>query len=72
MVPSTGEVLVSDGENDCVLRFRSIDDDAVVGTLGTGWGSDFTEFNFPCGLAVLDVPHSPVVCFLFFLYRVIN
>jgi DNA-binding beta-propeller fold protein YncE len=61
VVPSTGEVLVSDigfGRNR-VIRFRSIDDDTVVGTLGTGQGSGPTEFNWPYGLAVLD---GAVVC----------
>ena len=54
VVPSTGEVLVSDGGRHCVIRFRSIDDDTVVGTLGTGKGSGRTELYGPYGLAVLD------------------
>ena len=62
VVPSTGEVLVSDGSRHCVIRFRAIDDDTVVGTLGTGRGSGPTEFNYPFGLAVLDGAHCSVVC----------
>ena len=65
VVPSTGEVLVSDWDRHCVIRFRSIDDDTVVGTLGTGRGSGPTEFNRPFGLAVLDGVHCPVVCVYF-------
>ncbi len=52
VVPSTGEVLVSDASRDRfrgVVRFRSINDDTVVGTLGTGQGDGPTEFNDPCG-----------------------
>jgi hypothetical protein len=60
VVPSTGEVLVSDSHR--VIRFRSIDDDTVVGTLGTDYGRGPTEFNGPTGLAVLDVVNCPVVC----------
>ncbi len=66
VVPSTGEVLVSDGGRHRVIRFRSIDDDTVVGTLGTGRGSGPTEFKFPCGLAVLDGVHCPGVCVNFY------
>jgi DNA-binding beta-propeller fold protein YncE len=62
VVPSTGEVLVSDWGRDRVIRFRSIDDDTVVGTLGTGLGSGPTEFDDPRGLAVLDNANCPVVC----------
>jgi hypothetical protein len=62
VVPSTGEVLVSDWDRNRVIRFRSIDDDMVVGTLGTGRSSGPTEFNCPFGLAVLDGVHCPVVC----------
>ncbi len=62
VVPSTGEVLVSDFGRHRVIRFRSIDDDTVVGTLGTGQGSGPTEFYGPFGLAVLDGVHCPVVC----------
>jgi hypothetical protein len=71
VVPSTGEVLVSDRDRQCVFRFRSIDDDTVVGTLGTGQGSGPTEFDGPCGLAVLDSPLCPVVCFLCVLSSVL-
>ncbi len=67
VVPSTGEVLVSDWGRHHVIRFRSIDDETVVGTLGTGLGSGFTEFNRPRGLAVLDGVHCPMVCI--YLYR---
>ncbi len=63
VVPSTGEVLVSDVGHNCVIRFGSIDNDTVVGTLGTGQGSGPTEFNDPYGLAVLDAQHCPLVCF---------
>ncbi len=62
VVPSTREVLVSDHGPDHIIRFRSIDDDTVVGTLGTGEGSGPTEFNGPCGFAVLDGVHFPAVC----------
>ena len=62
VVPSTGEVLVSDGGPHRFIRFRSIDDDTVVGTLGTGQGSGPTEFNSPCGFVVLDGIHRSVVC----------
>jgi DNA-binding beta-propeller fold protein YncE len=65
VVPSKGEVLVSDWDRHQVVRFRSIDDDTVVGTLGTGRGSGPTQFRFPCGLAVLDGSHRPLVCFFF-------
>jgi hypothetical protein len=66
VVPSTGEVLVSDWIHNQVVRFRSIDDDSVVGTLGTGRGSGPTQFNYPSGLAVLDGPHRPLVCYFHF------
>ena len=62
VVPSTGEILVSDFSRHHVVRFRSIDDDMVVGTLGTNQGSGPTEFNSPFGLAVIDNPHRPLVC----------
>ena len=65
VVPSTGEVLVSDWDRHRVIRFRSVDDDTVVGTLGTGQGSGPTEFYWPSGLAVLDGVHCPVVCVIF-------
>ncbi len=63
VVPSTGEVLVSDWDLYQVVRFRSIDDDTVVGTLGTGSGSGPAQFNVPSGLAMLDGSHRPLVCF---------
>jgi DNA-binding beta-propeller fold protein YncE len=68
VVPSTGEVLVSDWNRHQVVRFLSIDDDTVVGTLGTGQGSGPTQFNWPSGLAVLDGPHRPLVCFILFSF----
>ena len=61
-VPSTGEILVSDFNRHQVVCFRSIDDDTVVGTLGTGLGEGLTQFNFPFGLAVLDGVYCLVVC----------
>jgi DNA-binding beta-propeller fold protein YncE len=67
VVPSTGEVLVSDVGRDRVFRFRSLGDNTLVGTLGTGLGSGLTELCSPLGLAVLDGSHSPVV--YFFLLR---
>ena len=67
VVPSTGEVLVSDWHRDLVVRFRSIDDDTVVGTLGTGQGGRGpTQFIGPSGLAVLDGSHRPLVLFFHF------
>ncbi len=67
VVPSTGEVLVSDLGRHQVVHFRSIDDDTVVGTLGTGQGSAPTQFFCPSGLALLDGSHRPLVCFSFSL-----
>jgi hypothetical protein len=66
VVPSTGEVLVSDGLRNQVVQFQSIDDDTVVGTLGTGRGSGPTQFIWPSGLVVLDGSHRPSVCCLHF------
>jgi hypothetical protein len=71
VVPSTGEVLVSDWNRNQVVRFRSIDDDTVGGTLGTGRGSGPTQFIFPSGMAVLDGCHRPLVCFFRFSFVVI-
>jgi hypothetical protein len=68
VVPSTGEVLVSDWYRDLVVRFRSIDDDTVVGTLGTGRGRGPTQFIGPTGLAVSDGFHRPLVCFFHFAF----
>ncbi len=66
VVPSTGEVLVSDRNHHQVVRFRSIDDDTVVGRLGTGHGTGYgsgpTQFNWPYGLVVLDGSQRPLVC----------
>jgi hypothetical protein len=58
-VASSGEVLVSDVNRHRVVRFRSIHDDTVVGTLGSGRGSGPMQFDHPFGLVVLD---SPVRC----------
>ena len=68
VVPSTGEVLVSDWVRNRVIRFRSFNDDTVVGTLGTGQGSGPTEFRSPDGLAVLDGVHCSMVCVFFNLH----
>jgi hypothetical protein len=65
VVPSTGEVLVSDGLRNQVVQFQSIDDDTVVGALGTDEGSGPTQFNWPSGLVVLDGSHRPVCCLHF-------
>ena len=56
VVPSTGQVLVSDLGRHRVIQFQSIEDDSVVGTLGTVRGSGPTQFQNPFGLAVLDGP----------------
>jgi DNA-binding beta-propeller fold protein YncE len=65
VVSSTGQVVVSDGGRNQVIQFRSIEDDSVVGTLGTGRGSGPTEFRSG-GLAVLDGPCCPPArCFYF-------
>ncbi len=61
VVPSTGEVLVSDIDLRQVVRFRSIDDDAVVGTLGTGQGDGPTEFDYPSGMVILESNVFPSV-----------
>ncbi len=61
VVPSTGQVLVSDVIRHQVIQFRSIEDDTVVGTLGTGQGSGPTQFSSPLSLAVLDGPFCPAV-----------
>jgi hypothetical protein len=66
VVPSTGEVLVSVWDRHEVVRFRSIDDDTVIGTLGSGEGSGPTQFRFPSGLAVLDGSHRSSVCLFHF------
>ena len=51
-VAPSGEVLVT---SRCVVfRFRSIEDDTVVGTLGTGRGSGLTELDYPSGMALVD------------------
>ncbi len=56
VVPSTGQVLTSDRNRHHVVQFRSIEDDSVDGTLGTGFGSGPTQLKSPHGLAVLDGP----------------
>ena len=55
-VASSGEVLVSDIDRHQVVRFRSIDDDTVIGTLGTGQGRGPMQFSSPYGLVLLDRP----------------
>ena len=49
VVPSTGEVLVSEWSQCRVVVFRSVSDDTVVRTLGGP-----AALAWPCGLAVLD------------------
>jgi hypothetical protein len=61
VVPSTGQVLVSDVGRHQVIQFRSIEDDTVVGMLGTGLGSGTTQFQRPVCLACLDGPCCPAV-----------
>ena len=65
VVPSTGQVIVSDFNRDQVIQFRSIEDDSVVGTLGMGFGSGPTQFRNLFGLAVLDGPCCPPVRLFF-------
>jgi DNA-binding beta-propeller fold protein YncE len=65
VMPSTGEVLVTDWDRHQVVRFQSINNDTVVDTLGTGEGSGPMQFDSPSGLAVLDGSHRPLVCFRF-------
>ncbi len=73
VAPLTGEIIVSDQTCHRVFRFRSFDDDTVVGTLGTGLGSGPTQFSWPQGLVVLAVVCICLVwhciLFLFFLCR---
>ncbi len=66
VVPSTGQILVSDDHLLQVIRFQSIEDDSVIGTLGTGRGNGSTQFLRPCGLAVLDGSCCPLVRLFFF------
>jgi hypothetical protein len=54
-------VLVSDLGRHEVVCFRSIEDDTVVNTLGTGRGDDLA-FSVPYGLVVLDGSYCPPVC----------
>ena len=61
VVPSMGQVLVSDIDRNQVIQFQSIEDDSVVGTLGTGAGSGPTQFQRPRGLVVLDGSCCPPV-----------
>ncbi len=62
IVPSTGEVLVSDRACHRLFRFRSFDDDTLVGTLGSGRsGSGPTQFSNPQGLAALTGSHYRLV-----------
>ncbi len=71
VVPSTGQVLVSDLDRHQVIQFPSIEDDSVVGTLGTGFGSGPTQFRKPRSLAILDGPFclSVRLLSLFFFKR---
>ena len=61
VVPSTGEVLVSDCGRNQVVRIQSIDNDAVTGVLGVRRGVGSLHFFNPSGLAVLDGLHCPPV-----------
>ncbi len=63
VLPSTGEVLVSDIDLLQVVRFRSVDDNTVVGTLGTG-------IDCPMGLVVLESNVFPSVFLFFFMVPV--
>ena len=54
VVAPSGEVLVMDFPRSVVVRFRSIEDDTVVGTLGTGQGSGPTQLFNPMGIACVD------------------
>ncbi len=67
LVPSTGEVLISDMGRMQVVRFQSIDNDTVVGTLG-----DSDTLRLGPGLAVLDGSNCPSVrrCFILLLCQV--
>ena len=55
VVPSTGEVLVSDIHRHQVVRFRSIVDETVVGTLGTtGGGHGPSELKRPGSMVIVE------------------
>ena len=54
VVPSTGEVLVSDSQRHQVVRFRSLFDDTIVGTLGTGEGDEPCELDFPGSMVIVE------------------
>ncbi len=71
VVPSTGQVLLVDWNRQQVIQFRSIEDDTVVGTLGTGQGSGPTQFQRPSSLAVLDGPSCPPVGLLAFYSKLL-
>jgi hypothetical protein len=58
VVPASGEVLVSDFEQHRVVRFRSIEDDTVLGYLG----GDATQLNGPTGMAILPAQVCVSVC----------
>ena len=60
VVPSTGEVLVTDIRRNQVVRFKSIDSDTVIDTLGAP-GDGPSQFNNPCDLIILDGPYCPLV-----------
>ena len=69
VVPSTGQVLVLDFIRHQVIQFQSIEDDSVVGTLGTGRGDGPTQFQYPWSLVVLDGPCCPAVRFFFSILK---
>ena len=54
IVPQTGQVLVADYNRCQVVVFAGVDDDAVVCTLGDGYGQGPRQLRHPCGLAVWD------------------
>ena len=53
-VAPSGEVLVTDVGRHVVICFRSIEDDAVAGTLGTGLGSGPAQLHDPSNIALVD------------------
>jgi DNA-binding beta-propeller fold protein YncE len=54
VVPQTGQVLVADYRRHRVFVFAGVDDDAVVRTIGDGFGHGPRQLTCPWGLAVLD------------------
>jgi hypothetical protein len=53
VVPSTGNVLVSDIVLNVVVCFSSTDNDSIIAVLGGN------ELSYPCAMAVLDGPNCP-------------